>query len=92
MVYWMNLEIKVQKNEKGERDSRFHQWLTADVGNPMLAQHLHSVILFQRLAIAQGFGWQRFVKMVDQVLPKKGSTLELPLPGSDDPNLSSDLA
>ena len=78
------LRNKSPKNEKGDRDNRFHQWLTEDVGHPMLAQHLHSVILFQRLAIAQGFGWQRFVKMVDQVLPKKGSTLELPLSASDD--------
>jgi len=44
----------------------------------MLAQHLHSLIMFQRLAIASGYGWNRFVKMVDAVLPKKGSTLELP--------------
>ena len=73
------LEVKSPKNEKGERDARFHQWLTQDVGDPMLAQHLHSLIMFQRLAIASGYGWNRFVKMVDQVLPKKGSTLELPL-------------
>ena len=24
-----------------------------------------------------GFGWNRFVKMVDQVMPKKGTILEL---------------
>ena len=39
--------------------------------------------MFRRLAIANGFGWQRFLKMVDQVRPKKGSTLELPLSSSD---------
>jgi hypothetical protein len=39
--------------------------------------------MFQRLAIANGFGWQRFLKMVDQVLPKTGNTLELPLSSSD---------
>src|SRR6187397_715987 len=36
------------------------------------------------LAIANGWGWQRFVKIVDQVLPKKGNTLEL---GLSEPNL-----
>jgi hypothetical protein len=77
------LERKTPKNEKGLRSNRLHQWLTDDVGHPMLAQHLHSLILFQRLAIAQGFGFERFKRMVDQVLPKKGSTLELPL-GVDD--------
>lgn len=73
------LERNSPKNEKGHRSNKLHQWLTEDVGNPMLAQHLHSLIMFQRLAIASGYGWHRFVKMVDQVLPKKGSTLELAL-------------
>jgi hypothetical protein len=44
----------------------------------MLAQHLHSLIMFQRLAIANGYGWKRFVNMVDQVLPKKDTTMLLP--------------
>lgn len=73
------LENKNPKNEKGERKNKFHQWLTDDVGHPLLAQHLHSLIMFQRLAVANGYGWNRFVKMVDAVLPKKGATLELPL-------------
>ncbi len=73
------LESRSPKNEKGHRQNKLHQWLTDDVGHPLLAQHLHSLIMFQRLAIASGFGWHRFVKMVDQVLPRKGSTLELPL-------------
>ena len=44
----------------------------------MLAQHLHSLMMFQRLAIANGYGWQRFLHMVDQVLPRRGETLQLP--------------
>jgi len=63
------LEQKTPKDEKGKRKHKMHQWLTDDVGNPMLAQHLHSLIMFQRLAIANGFGWVKFVRMVDQVLP-----------------------
>jgi len=70
------LEGKSPKNEKGKRKNKLHQWLTEDVGDPMLAQHLHSLIMFQRLAIANGFGWIRFLKMVDQVLPKRGSNME----------------
>lgn len=72
------LERRSPKNEKGNRPNKLHQWLTEDIGDPMLAQHMHSLIMFQRLALANGFGWHRFVKMVDQVLPKKGNTLELP--------------
>ncbi|MHB9097488.1 MAG: P63C domain-containing protein [Syntrophales bacterium] len=74
------LESKTPKDEKGRRKNKFHQWLTEDVGDPMLAQHLHSLIMFQRLALSNGYGWNRFVKMVDKVLPRKGQTLEMPFP------------
>jgi hypothetical protein len=73
------LKAKEPRNEKGHRPNRMHQWLSEDVGNPMLAQHLHSLMMFQRLAIANGYGWQRFLNMVDQVLPRRGDTLLLPL-------------
>ncbi|WP_263379698.1 P63C domain-containing protein [Granulicella paludicola] len=74
------LEKKSPKDDKGNRKNKLHQWLTEDIGDPLLAQHMHSLIMFQRLAIASGFGWNRFVKMVDQVMPKRGNTLELPFP------------
>jgi hypothetical protein len=73
------LQRKTPKNDKGYRDDRMHQWLTENVGHPMLAQHLHSLMMFQRLAISNGYGWKRFMLMVDQVLPKRGANLELPL-------------
>jgi hypothetical protein len=77
------LESKSPKDDGGQRKNKLHQWLTDDIGHPMLAQHLHSLIMFQRLAIANGYGWLRFVKMVDQVLPRRGQTFELPLLPSD---------
>ena len=49
----------------------------------MLAQHLYSLMMFQRLALNSGFRWNRFVKMVDRVLPKRGNTLELPFPDEE---------
>ncbi len=73
------LQAKTPKNDKGYRPNKLHQWLSEDIGNPMLAQHLHSLMMFQRLAIANGYGWQRFLHMVDQVLPRRGDTLQLPL-------------
>ncbi len=72
------LEHKTPKDEKGRRKHKMQQWLTEDVGDPMLAQHLHSLVMFQRLALSSGYGWNRFLRMVDKVLPKKGATLELP--------------
>ncbi len=77
------LEKKSPKDEQGKRKNKLHQWLTEDIGNPLLAQHLHSLIMFQRLAVSNGYGWNRFVKMVDQVLPRRGVTLDLPFPAED---------
>lgn len=70
---------KTPMTDKGYRPNRLHQWLSDEIGDPMLATHMHSILMFQRLAIANGHGWNRFVHMVDQVLPRKGATLELPL-------------
>lgn len=72
------LEKKSPKNESGYRPNKLHQWLTDDIGHPMLAQHLHAIMMFQCLAIANGDGWNKFLLTVDKVLPKKGNTLELP--------------
>jgi P63C domain len=74
---------KTPMSDKGHRPNRLHQWLTEDVGDPMLATHLHSILMFQRLAISNGYGWKRFLHMVDQVLPRRGNTLELPLEFTD---------
>lgn len=70
---------KTPKNDRGYRPNKLHQWLSDEIGDPMLATHMHSILMFQRLAIANGYGWVRFLHMVDQVLPRKGSTMELPL-------------
>ena len=79
------LQSRTPKNEKGHRPNRLHQWLTEDVGDPMLAQHLHSLVMLQRLALANGHGWNRYLHMVDQVLPRRGDTL--PLPFDDQPEV-----
>jgi hypothetical protein len=73
------LEAKTPRNANGSRPNKLHQYFTEDVGHPLLAQHLHSLIMFQRLAISNGHGWLRFVKTVNQVMPKKGQNLELHL-------------
>lgn len=78
------LKTKSPKNERGQRPNKLHQWLTEDIGDPMLAQHLHALIMLQRLAIANDHGWAKFMRSVDQVLPKRGSTLLLPLADSVD--------
>jgi hypothetical protein len=82
------LETRSPRGENGERPNKLHQWLSDDVGHPLLAQHLHSLVMFQRLAIANGYAWQRYLRMVDKVMPRKGHNLELPMmdtgPGFED--------
>ena len=80
------LEEKSPKDEKGQRDNKLHQWLTGDVGDPMLASHLQSLLTLQRLAIANGWGWQKFMHMVDQVMKKKGDSLDLPFADAEVPS------
>ena len=83
------LEQKSPKDEKGQRDNKLHQWLSGDVGDPMLASHLQSLLTLQRLAIANGWGWQKFMHMVDQVMKKKGDSLDLPFIDAEVPNEAS---
>ena len=68
------LEEKNPADERGYRKARHHQWLTDDVGNPALAQHLHTVITLMRLCDS----WEKFAEMLDQAFPKRGDTLKLP--------------
>lgn len=78
-----DLEEKSPKDEKGNREGKLHQWLTGDIGDPMLASHLQSILTLQRLAIANGWGWTKFMHMVDQVMKKKGDSLDLPFSEPD---------
>ena len=73
------LEQRSPKDQKGQRKNKLHQWLNDDVGHPMLAQHMHALLMFQRLAIQNGQSWEQFLLMVKQVMPKKGANLELAL-------------
>jgi hypothetical protein len=58
---------------------------------PLLAQHMHAILMFQRRSIQNGHTWAQFLKMVDQVMPRKGDTLEIPFNDSSSaiPLLSS---
>lgn len=56
---------------------KMHQWLSVDTGHPLLSKHLSELITLQKVAIAQGFGWKRFLDLVDLVLPKKIHALDI---------------
>jgi hypothetical protein len=41
----------------------------------MLAQHLQSIIMFQRLALSSAYGWNRFLKTVERARAVARSSL-----------------
>jgi hypothetical protein len=73
------LQTRNPKNQRGERDSKHHVWLTEDVGHPALAQHLFALIGFMRVCKT----WNQFYDFVQWAFPKKGETLKLDFPLED---------
>lgn len=61
------LREKNPPNEKGQRKHRHHQWLTDDVGHPMLAQHLYAVIGLMRMSQT----WDQFMDFLNTAYPKQ---------------------
>ena len=58
---------------KGRRRAKHHQWLTEDLGNPALAQHMYALIGFMRAEE----DWDTFKARFHRAYPKKGDTLHL---------------
>jgi hypothetical protein len=65
-------------NEKGRRRRKHFQWLTEDIGDPALREHLASVITLMRVSDE----WVPFTKMLNRALPRY-----LAMPLFDDPEL-----
>ncbi len=68
------LQQRTPKDERGNRKTKLHQWLTDDVGHPALAQHVHAIVGLMRVADT----WEQLMEMVNVAFPKRGDTLQLP--------------
>lgn len=62
-------------DDKGRRKTKHFQWLTEDIGNPALAQHMYATIGFMRSAES----WDGFKSSFYRAFPKKGENLALSL-------------
>jgi hypothetical protein len=71
------LELRMPKTESGNRKGKLHQLFTDDIGHPALAQHLHAVTTLMKASS----GWDQFKLLIDQALPRRGDTLQLPFVG-----------
>jgi len=68
------LEARNPLDAKGRRPAKHHQWLTEDIGDPHLRQHLFGLIVLMRTSKT----WDEFKQKVDEALPRCGETLKLP--------------
>ena len=59
--------------ESGERVSKHHQWLTDDIGHPVLAQHLYAVIALMKISP----NWKKFKANLQEAFPRTGDQLYL---------------
>jgi len=73
------LETRNPPQETGHRKARHHQWLTADVGHPALAEHLAGVIALMKISTA----WPQFEQRLTKVYPILGDQLYLELDDDD---------
>lgn len=69
------LEVKNPVLPSGYRKVKHFQWLSDDIGNPMLKEHLISVIALMKGST----DWPGFKRTLDRAFPKQGAQLELDL-------------
>jgi len=59
----------------GIENRKHHQWLTDDYGIPELGQRLFALVSLMRASTT----WDRFYRAVQRALPRKETTLLLPM-------------
>jgi hypothetical protein len=69
------LKKKNPIDTNGRRKAKHFQWLTEDIGNPALAQHLYATIGFMRAED----NWHAFKERFSRAFPKRGENLALDL-------------
>ncbi len=69
------LRKKNPVTETGSRKRKFFQYLTEDIGNPALREHIANVIFLMRACNK----WSDFKRMLERAAPKYGDTLPLDL-------------
>jgi hypothetical protein len=72
------LEELRKKNPKlptGNRRHKHFQWLTEDIGDPRLREHLASLITLMRASS----DWSQFIRLANRALPRYGATIEMAL-------------
>ena len=75
------LEARNPSDDKGIRNHRHHQWLSDDIGNPALSQHLYAIITLMKVSS----DWDSLYMKVERVFPRVGDNrwLDLDIEGEE---------
>jgi len=71
------LQKRNPKDDKGRRRNKHFQWMTEDIGDPALAQHIHALVVLMRASKS----WEAFYESTNMALPKKNDVHHALLPG-----------
>lgn len=72
------LEKRNPKNKNGYREHKHHQWLNDEAGDKLFSAQMFTILALQRACLNKaGNKWNHFMSMMDDVLPKKNSTIPL---------------
>lgn len=72
------LEKRNPKNASGQREHKHHQWLNDEAGEKLFSAQMFTILALQRACLnKRGNQWNHFMSMMDDVLPRKNSTMPL---------------
>jgi len=69
------LQRVTPRDTKGRRKNKYFQYLTSNLGYPKLREHLGSVVTLMKLSR----DWDDFTRKLDQIHPRVGDTIPMPL-------------
>lgn len=72
------LEKRNPKNSHGRRENKHHQWLNDEAGDKLFSAQMFTILALQRACLNKpGNKWNHFMSMMDDILPKKNTTIPL---------------
>lgn len=78
-------DLRNPKNAKGNRKQKNHLLLNDDAGDKLFSQQMFTVLALQRACLTKaGDKWAHFIALMDDILPRRQSTIPLALPMPDD--------
>ncbi|MCA6391252.1 MAG: P63C domain-containing protein [Cytophagales bacterium] len=72
------LEKRNPKKSNGNRNHKHHQWINDEAGDKLFSSQMFTILALQRACLNKnGNKWNHFMNMMDDILPRKNSTIPL---------------